>query len=328
MEESKFHITFTIDQEKEIKDFFLTNGYVAIRDVLTEAQCNDTVEDINKQMKETNPLFDINNVSTYEHAPIINNFGMHAKRPIFTKQFLENRQNEKIYKAFSLLYGDGDILMNHDRCAFYRPTRGLLIDNKVVDKPEWKTSYIWPNLHLDMHPSSYFRYGDLIKKREMFTYSTTDDFVAENNLYCEPDGLQIQGVINLLDNYEEDGGFQCVPGFPSHYKQWCQDKQNFENTYEEGVYHFSKNDKVDNKYIKNPIRIPVPKGTIILWTQLMSHGSKPNDSNRGRMIQFIKAYPKKIFSKERLKKRSICLKKKFNQIKFTPSKIGRIVFGM
>lgn len=326
--ESKFHKTFTVDQEKELLEFFLENGYVAIRDVLTNDECNKTLMEINEQMKDMNPKFEIINASTYEHAPIINNFGMHAKRPIFTRQFLENRQNPKIFKALCILYGHNNIIVNHDRCAFYRPTKGLVVDGKECDKPEWKTNYTYPGLHLDFHPASYFRYAELVKKREMINYSSISDFTAENNMYCEADGLQVQGVINLMDNYEDDGGYQCMPGFTKHYNDWTTEKNKFENAYGEGVYHFSNTDKIDMKYVNNPTRIPVPKGTIILWSQILAHGSKPNNSDKPRCIQFIKAFPKNIFSKERLKKRTNCLKKIFKENGFVPTKIGRVVFGI
>lgn len=34
------------------------------------------------------------------------------------------------------------------------------------------------------------------------------------------DGPHIQGVLNLLDNLEEDGGTQLVPGFHNAFMEW------------------------------------------------------------------------------------------------------------
>lgn len=342
---------FDISEEKEIKQFFDDNGYVAIRDVLTDEECKLTLDEMGSQMQELNTKFDIHNPSTYEEMPVINNFGLSTKRAVFSKQLLENRQNPKIYKAFQILYDfkDNDhILVNHDRYAFYRPTCD---EYGNVIKPEWKTGYTYPGSHLDFHPASWLRGKDLIRKREMMDYRTIDDFIGENNLYTEQDGLQLQAVINLIDNVEEDGGFQCQPGFAKNYKAWLKEKNNFESDSasahgegeseksegksdigtsrnEIGIYHFSNSDKISMKYITNPTRIPVPKGAIIIWSQLTGHGSKCNASNRARAIQFIKAFPKRIFSKERLKKRSAAIKKELKKINFIPSKIGRIVFGL
>jgi ectoine hydroxylase-related dioxygenase (phytanoyl-CoA dioxygenase family) len=324
--EEKYHKTFTVDQEDKIKEYFLENGYVAIRDILTEDDCTNTLKEMNQQMHELDPTFDMNNPDTYGQAPILNNYGMYAKLPIFSKQFLLNRQNEKLHRAFSILYNDDKLLVNHDRCAFYLPTKNVLINGNQIDKPEWKTHYVFPGLHLDFHPIAYNDDNKIIEKREMFNYADTRDFVGENNLYSAQDGLMIQGIINLKDNYDEDGGFQCVPEFPSKFNDWCNDRK-FEG-YEEGVYHFSNTNKTDMKYCSNPIRVPVPKGAIILWSQLMAHGTKPNNSNQGRCIQFIKMFPKKILTKQRLKHRSATLKRIFKNIEFVPSKLGRTVFNV
>ncbi|AYV81437.1 MAG: hypothetical protein Harvfovirus34_2 [Harvfovirus sp.] len=323
---SEFHQTFTIDEEKLFKKFFDENGYVAIRGILTDEDCQKTLDEINGQIKNIEPRFDINDVSTYEHAPIFNNFGMYAKKPIITEQFCKNRQNESIHRAFQILCAEEQILVSIDRCAFYRPTTGLLIGGKEIDRPDWKTNYVYPGLHLDFHPSSYLNCKKIIEKRELLDYSTTNDFVTENNLYSKLDGIEIQCVINLMDNHEEDGGFQCVPGFHKQYTNWVKDKNDL--NYGEGVYHFSKTDKIDIKYVHSPKRVPVPKGTVIFWTQFMAHGTKPNNSSNPRCIQFMKGFGKKIVSKERLKKRSACLKKEFAQIGFIPDKIGRKVFNL
>lgn len=325
---SEFHLTFTIDQEKELKKFFDENGYVAIKEILTDDDCKNTLDDIDGQIKKIEPRFDIKDVSTYEFAPIFNNFGMYAKKPIITEQFCKNRQNAKIHRAFQILCGEEQILVSVDRCAFYRPTAGLMIDNKAIDREDWKTNYVYPGLHLDFHPGSYSDCKNILEKRESLDYATTADFVTENNLYSKQDGIEIQCVINLIDNREDDGGFQCVPGFHKDYHLWVKDKNDFSNNYGEGVYHFSKSDKIDMKYVHSPKRVPVPKGTVIFWTQFMAHGTKPNNSSNPRCIQFMKGFGKKIVSKERLKKRSACLKKEFAKIGFVPDKIGRKVFNL
>src|SRR5665647_814242 len=99
-----YHKTFDITEEKEIQTFFKENGYVAIRDVLTDEECKATLDEMGSQMKELNPKFDIHDASTHDEMPVINNFGLSTKRAVFSKQLLENRQNPKIYRAFQLLY--------------------------------------------------------------------------------------------------------------------------------------------------------------------------------------------------------------------------------
>lgn len=321
------HIAFGLDQPEEIKAYFNENGYVAIRGVLSKDECERTLHEMGSQMKKLSSEFDINDVQSYDKAPIRNSFGIYTRVPIYSQQFLLNRQNPNVYKAFSLLYNEDKIIVNHDRAAFYRPTIGLNIDGAVVDKPEWKTGYTFPGLHLDFHPGSYKDSDDLIKKREELTYENPEDFVTENNLYVESDGLQLQGVINLIDNREEDGGFQCVPKFPSSFDEWLSEKEFGDKIV--GLFNFNNRDKVDMKYIHSPIRVPVPQGSIIIWNQKMAHGTRPNSSDRPRAIQFIKMFPKRTFSEKRLKCRSKALRKLFAQNKFTSiSKIGKIVFDI
>src|SRR5258708_2364855 len=112
--ESKFHETYTVEQEDEIHKKFNERGYVAIRNVLTPAECTETLKEMNQQMQAMNPKFNLWDATTFGEAPILNNFGMYAKQPIFSTQFVKNRENENVYKAFSILYNDGNLLMNHD----------------------------------------------------------------------------------------------------------------------------------------------------------------------------------------------------------------------
>ena len=133
----------------------------------SEAECKATLGEMNQQMKILDPRFDLYDVKTYEHAPITNNFGLYAKRPIFTPAFLNNRQNPGLVKIFALLLGcssgASEMLVNHDRCAFYRPTLPIIssessggadggfsgeniaeINGEIKSREEWKTAYTFP----------------------------------------------------------------------------------------------------------------------------------------------------------------------------------------
>src|SRR6185503_2660615 len=153
---NSYHQNFSLDQASEIKTFFTDNGYVVIKDILTIDECQLTYNDIGNQMKSINSKFDISNINTYGDAPINNNYGMYTGTPIFSEQFLLNRQNKNVYKAFSMLCDEKELIVSHDRCCFYRPTKNILINGETVDKPEWKTGYTFPGLHLDFHPSSFY----------------------------------------------------------------------------------------------------------------------------------------------------------------------------
>src|SRR5262245_51165828 len=130
--------TFTLDEAQPLRDHFREHGYVAVRGVLSEEECLETLEDVNREMRNANPAFDLFVTDTYAHAPVNANYGVFSRTPIFTPRFLHNRQHPNVHRAFALLYDDPDLLVSHDRCAFYRPTRNVRVGGKTADRPEWK----------------------------------------------------------------------------------------------------------------------------------------------------------------------------------------------
>ena len=56
--------------------------------------------------------------------------------------------------------------------------------------------------------SHSYRYNDLV------------DFVTEINAANRSTGPHVQGVLNLLDNRDADGGTQLVPGFNKTFDAW------------------------------------------------------------------------------------------------------------
>jgi len=114
-----------------------------------------------------------------------------------------------------------------------------------------------------------------------FSWKLTND--QENRGYSL---IKIQGILALVDCGPNDGGFHCVPGFNKHLRGWAN--QNLE--------HFNpKNyDTTIQVPRKDPIRfdiqkVPIRKGSILVWMSSLPHGAFPNDSERIRMIQYIKA---------------------------------------
>lgn len=320
-----YHANFDLSEKDQIKEYFDTFGYVVIRNVLSADECKSLYGDIGDQMTKLNPKFNIFDVETYDDAPVGGNYGMYANSPIFTKQFLLTRQNRNVYNAFRILYENKDLIVSHDRCCFYRPTQ-IIKDGLPVEKGAWKTAYKFPNLHLDFHPLGYEDPEFITDKREGLTYDTVKDFIAENNYYCKYDGLQIQAIINVLNNSDEDGGFQCVPNFPTMYDEWFSGAEFREKDTTSGKYLFEQHDM---KYLVDKQRISVPRGAMILWNNKMAHGSCPNNSQRPRCCIFLKMYPKEIMSKERYDKRRTALSKILAKSDFTEiSDIGKTVFGL
>jgi len=225
--------------------------------------------------------------------------------PFFTAQALRNRQNPRLHRAYSLLYETEALLTNFDRYGFFRPTKHVQLGSgKHEDFPQWKTL---TNLHLDMNPFAYVaekdsKYQDEILAR--LKYKTMQDFITENNqVGVKADNqLHIQGLVNLADNKEEDGGFQIVPGFRHDLEDFvAQRAKDLRPMYSTRKVFCVLPD--DEPLQSRAIRVSSRAGSAVLWDQRTVHGSRANDSSRPRFAQFLKFFPARYCAAERWAKR-------------------------
>jgi hypothetical protein len=95
--------------------------------------------------------------------------------------------------------------------------------------------------------------------RENVTYNDGSGFVSDGHIYNKSEGLQLQGMLNVINNFEDDGGFMCVPGFTLQFDEWYEQKvmsgedQIFYKDI--GKYSFNELSKTDMKYIYDVKRI-------------------------------------------------------------------------
>lgn len=195
---------------------------------------------------------------------------------MFSKATLRNRQNPNVYKVFSTLLSTKKLLVNHDRLGLQRPTQGVVIGNQIVSNPKWRTN---DNLHLDMSPWGFMskdsskitkslaslRYGD---KLNLFIFENNQvslislKYSFSKIHHSLHNGLHLQGVLNLCDNYEEDGGFQMVPGFYHYYEEWIKlnekSKELVSKSDEANSLNFPAKDPIQ----QYAIRIPMREGSI------------------------------------------------------------------
>jgi ectoine hydroxylase-related dioxygenase (phytanoyl-CoA dioxygenase family) len=326
--DANYTLSFAVNEAQEMKEFFDEYGFVVIRDVLTPQECTDTLTEVFDVLQYFEPQkcsWDRNDITTWNQWPsnAMERFGSPSRPPIFTRQFMLNRVNPNMHKVFATLIGEQDLIVSHDRCCLYRPTRNVLTSTGIQAKMEhWATA---PNLHLDMSPWCYLSPdGPVATERELskLRYEHTGSFIFENNQVSGEDGLLIQGVINLVDNYDEDGGFQCVPGFPKIFDEYFKSlaKQMNPNPLDEllneknltGGFNFHKND-ILNSY---GVRVPLRAGSIVVWDQKMPHGSLPNQSSRMRSAQFIRMYPASQLRehRDRRESRRDCIREQLEKI--------------
>lgn len=252
-EDNRYVKDFAIDDEEGYKAFFERFGFVVVRDVLTLDECNRSVSDL-YDIIEDGCAFRRDDVRTWNNFPAnsIPRYGSPSRPPIFNRQFVLNRQNPNAYRVFSTLMNEPDLVVNHDRGCFFRPAMVDMGDGKLTKMKDWSTN---DNLHLDMNPWNWMGDGSFVRgslERLKYTGIQSADFIAENNQPCHLDGLQLQGVLNLADNFEEDGGFICVPGFYHHFHEfYSADPAHSEDG---SSYNFRKSDPVFRLYKRVPMR--------------------------------------------------------------------------
>ena len=358
-------------------EFFDRFGFVVFEAVISAAECAATRQEVWSQLGSTHPGFKHDDASTwdrtkplppnisditshvfflseavslpmcvlpYKHRTIFGmlfklvklreimgaglsskTYGLPPQQAIFTPQLLGNRQNPAVVGALRHALRCEDVLVSHDRWCVYRPTRG---------HPEWKTR---GNLHLDVQPWSYVGGETQVEDLE---YSELVDFITETNSVIRDSGPHVQGVLNLLDNRDVDGGTHLVPCFHKHFDAWLDKLGGVEANTSEGGHHnwvvrrrqgggsfkFCPSDPIHTR----ARRIPMREGSLLIWNQEVVHGSVPNNSGTWRMAQFIKAFPSTPLTPGRALKRARAVHSLINKAGLLDrvSPLGHSVFGL
>jgi ectoine hydroxylase-related dioxygenase (phytanoyl-CoA dioxygenase family) len=299
-EDERFVMSFSVhDDAAAAKQFFDKFGFIVFRNVLTADECKKTRQEMWETIEMENPTLSRKDASTW--AQWNSNFGMPKAKVIFSPQICKNRCNPNIHTAFSTVMGTRHLMLSHDRFTIYRPTK------RCVDGPQFSTR---TNLHLDIDPWRFLANDSDI---ESLRYTALQDFIRENNSVINATGPHVQAVLNLRDNFEEDGGTQVIPGFHKVFEEWASDEQTSKQN------KTDKTDKIGGSFKLNPKhylsqlgqRLPMREGSILLWDQRVMHGSVANRSNRLRMAQFMKGFPVCSVSDARQKNRSEALQQHF-----------------
>ena len=148
-------------------------------------------------------------------------------------------------------------------------------------------------------------------------YGEIGDFVRENNAKHKEMGKTIQGVLNLVDNQEQDGGFHCVPGGHKEVAgEWFWGeggrggaKERLKKGEPCGRYIFENRFREDMKLCGYTERVVSPAGALLLFDCLLPHGTRPNQSGNDRIIQFLRYLPTETLPLKARKNREAALKK-------------------
>jgi len=321
-----FIISFTVEQQEEILEFFEKHGVVVVSNVLTDEQCQRSVDEVWLFLKEIyNRNIERDKPETWDSGwPTFSKLGILGNERWLYPQACDNRQNPNIYEVFRTLLGENELIVNITRAGLMRPTKNIFFPslNKTEDREEWKTVSEW--LHLDMNPLTgrATTYG-FENVGESHFDSSTDPFEAQNKPYNN--GMRIrklQGILALVDCREEDGGFHAVPGFQHFIQTWTKkNEQLCLDTNQSGdptTVQIPKDDPI-RQHIQ---RMPIRKGSLLIWDSRLPHGNFPNNSNRMRIVQYLHMAP---VTDEAI--RPFPLSKDDLPLKFHLTDLGRKLYG-
>eukprot|EP00434_Breviolum_minutum_P009818 symbB.v1.2.008647.t2/scaffold540.1/size189765/12 len=317
--DANFVISFGVDDVDAARAWMEKYGFVVFQNVISDDDCANTRKEIWKYLESKVSGFCKDDPETWkklsatETGRYYDAYGLPPDPVIFTKQLLRNRQNGNVVKALKAILGPEEILVSHDRWCLYRPTE------VGGGKPTRN------NLHLDLHP---WRYLDGKTRIEELRYEDGHDheFSLEIPRSRAEDGPHIQGVLNLLDNLEEDGGTQLVPGFHHIFSKWKSELG------DETDWLFKAGQSSNWLHPGNggaSFKIPLKQGSLLLWDQRCVHGSRPNSSSKVRMAQFLRAFRRAPLSKDRAvaRARAVLRKVEAAGLLGEVSEIGMEVFG-
>jgi ectoine hydroxylase-related dioxygenase (phytanoyl-CoA dioxygenase family) len=96
----------------------------------------------------------------------------------------------------------------------------------------------------------------------------------------EPKPIGVQGVLSLVDQNGEVGGFQCIPELFYDFDKWVKTQP-------------ADRDPMHPDYSGYKItNIEMNAGDLMIFNSLLAHGVRPNYStNRARMAQYISMFP-------------------------------------
>mmetsp|Transcript_29665 Transcript_29665/g.34926 ORF Transcript_29665/g.34926 Transcript_29665/m.34926 type:complete len:395 (-) Transcript_29665:121-1305(-) len=333
----RFTQSFAVDasRSKEAESFFNQFGFIIFKDVIEPSLCKQVRCSMWSHLEDTIPGFHQKDNSTWHLWPG-KGFGMSGKSPVFSTQTLELRQNSKVYESFSSIMNyknnndsNVDIVCSHDRWILYRKTMG--IGPIYQERPDWRTKR---NVHLDMNPWEYHGNPQIVYNRiNNLRYSNVRDFITENNEVSHDMGICVQGIINLKDNFINDGGTIVVPGSHLTHRAYFNANPNImkcEGPMQFPSCHEHKNSEIWSDIEQRAQRVCLQEGSLLIWDQRLVHGSSPNMSHSNRFGFPIRFFKKSLMTQERSEARAFTLMKQINEINFGPqlSNIGRKVFGL
>jgi hypothetical protein len=209
----------------QAKIFFNTYGFCVLSNVFDETECEETRQAMWDVVESTCPGLQRDDSRSWGQYQSTGKYGLSSRGPCFNPTLVNNRQNEFLANALSVLLDTTaeDVMVSHDRFTIYRATGLDARAGEYGPGVESGSTFATGrrNIHLDLNPWWWHTHArDVLIGADSLTYRSPEDLVRENNLVAGNMGMHVQCVLNFADNREEDGGTLVVPGFHRMSKQW------------------------------------------------------------------------------------------------------------
>jgi hypothetical protein len=102
---------------------------------------------------------------------------------------------------------------------------------------------------------------------------------------------KLQAILALVDCREEDGGFHAVPGFQHYITTWAQENQELCRRSNRSMDPTTIQIPADDDIREHIQRMPIRKGSLLVWDTRLPQANYPNNSNRARIIQYLHMAP-------------------------------------
>jgi hypothetical protein len=285
-----------------VQQFFEEYGFVIFRQVITDGECHQTIEEMWDLMEELTSSIKRDNPDTWNQG--FSSFGMPQNTPshsIFQSNIMRLRQHAFVVKCFAGILKNNDILCSHDRWLMHRPTK--------LGKPAFRSDWAAkPSVHLDLNPAEFVdtKYRKEIEQRlDSLRYGSRKKwaFISENNDVHKGFGRTVQGILNLgdLPNSENGGGTILIPGSPRWFEKWAK-------TVPRSLVGTTSH-RFGPEMTSVAQRVTMRPGSLVIWDQRLIHGSTVNMSSNMRYGIPIRFFHAKQLSANRARDRSVTLRR-------------------
>ena len=151
--------------------------------------------------------------------------------------------------------------------------------------------YLWDNR---MEQRVYDLFVDIWDREDLWVTIDRANLNPPKKVKGNPDGfvhwdvdtsldplpIGVQGVLSLMPQDAETGGFQCVPYLFEHFEDWKATQPADRDPMHPDMTGLEREN------------IEMEPGDLLIFNSLLAHGVRPNHSgNRPRMAQYISMYP-------------------------------------